>query len=488
MQFSQKVIDIGSFHKKHITKLKDVNGSHFRSIGIGKKITGGHFTDKDSVVFYVKEKKPLSKLKPNEIIPDKVIIEDKEYPTDVVSSPNRITKLDCYGKNLESWALNHKKKFRYFSTDYDTETRINQGLQGGISFGQEEGGTGTLGCVVEDQVDNTLCLLTNNHVLVKDAFYASEKAFLPEYGYIIKANNIYKKGAVQPGEPLNDSASYVPPAFDSQYGVGYVKRYVPMYFWNWDEEGNYVYKNPVDAALCSTIKYTEDIIYNPQNDQIETKNVYVINSDSSKQYDAQYLALYQSHYEFASSAEITQIVKSGTRVWKTGRTTGLVGQNTCPACIYQTNVDANVYGYGFSQFAVEVLFSDLFSFTYASTSPNSQGLYTPNPLPGVIIGGDSGSVLLAEFGGVKKIIGLNFAGGWFSETSGPGSIGYACRIDHVAEALEISAFDATLINPDNNDYYNNFNEWKYIVVKGLSDKFKLNQEGLDGIYYQCGIV
>ncbi len=49
----------------------------------------------------------------NKIKKDKVIIEDKEYPTDVVSSPNRITKLDCYGTNLESWALNHKKKFIY---------------------------------------------------------------------------------------------------------------------------------------------------------------------------------------------------------------------------------------------------------------------------------------------------------------------------------------------------------------------------------------
>jgi hypothetical protein len=493
MPISQKVIDIGSFHKKHINKLKDSNGSNFRSIGIGKKVTGGHFTNIDSVVFHVKEKKPISKLKPYEIIPDKVIIEDKEYVTDVVHCPDRIVTLDCYGTNLESWAFDHKKRFRYYPGDQDSEKRINQGIQGGVSLGQQEGGTGTLGCVVEDLSDTgKLCGLSNNHVLVKDAFYASEKSFLPELGYTIKANNIYKKGAVQPGEPLAMDVSFTPPAFDSQYGIGYVKRYDPMYFWNWNEEGEFVYKNLTDAALCSTLKHTIDTTYNPgsggenPDDGLETKNVYVLSSDSSKQYDPLFLALFQQHYEFASSSEISNIVP-GTRIWKSGRTTGLVGHNICPACIYETNVDVNVYGYNFSQFLVEVLFSDVFSFTYASLDTDENGLHTPNPLPAVILGGDSGSVLLAEFEGVKKIIGLNFAGGSFSRTSGPGSLGFACRIDHVAEALEINSFNTENINLENNGYYGDFNTWKYIVIKGLSNQSKID-EGLDGTYYQCGTV
>ena len=505
MQFSQKVIDIGLCYQKLQGKtLKDVGGHHIRSIGLGKKIVKGKFTDIDSVVFSVKEKKPLSQLSRSEIIPPKLTIDGKEYFTDVMHCPKRNYKADCYGTNLDTWASNHRKKFRYSPFGFDTDIRVNQPLQGGISFGQSEGGTGTLGCIVEDLAQTaegeeyTLSGLTNNHVIVKDAFYASEKSFLPDYGYVIKANNIFKKGTVQPGEAITGGAgpggqTYTMPDFNQEYGVGYVKRYVPMYFWNWNDDGEYVYKNPVDAALSSIFKFSKDAIAfdpkNPENQLPDPVDLYILGTQSRRQYDYINggLVFFQNHYEFASSEEINSVT-TGTRIWKSGRTTGVVGMNTCPACIYQTNLDVNVYGYGFSQFSVEVLFSDIMSFTYASQAPDSNGLYTPNPLPGVIIGGDSGSVLIAEFNGVKKIIGLNFAGGYFSEASGPGSIGFACRIDHVAEMLEIRAINTEVINPDNNNYYSNFNQWKYIVVNGLSDKYKLSGEGLDGVYYQCGIV
>jgi hypothetical protein len=64
-----------------------------------------------------------------------------------------------------------------------------------------------------------------------------------------------------------------------------------------------------------------------------------------------------------------------------------------------------------------------------------------------IFPGDSGSALVANFGGVSKIIGLCFAGSPY--------YGFACRIDHVASELGIEEWDGTskpVVDPDTIDY------------------------------------
>jgi len=76
----------------------------------------------------------------------------------------------------------------------------------------------------------------------------------------------------------------------------------------------------------------------------------------------------------------------------------------------------------------------------ANTTTNGNGCYYP------INSGDSGSALLANIDGTVKIIGLCFAGSTSGSVDGYFTIGRACRIDRVAEELNISAFTGQSIN------------------------------------------
>jgi hypothetical protein len=58
--------------------------------------------------------------------------------------------------------------------------------------------------------------------------------------------------------------------------------------------------------------------------------------------------------------------------------------------------------------------------------------------------GDSGSVVSADFGGTRKIIGLLYAGS--PGPSGDPIVGYLCRIDDIAQELNISPWTGQTVN------------------------------------------
>lgn len=486
MHHSEHVKDIANLY----TKFNGcVTGSKvsIKSISIGNKTINGKITDIPSIVFYVKEKKPIDQIPANKLIPKTVIVDGQEYKTDVVQNSRNNYTLDsigCYNTDIDNYAADHRKKFRWYPPTESAAATGNP-VQGGISVGQTDGGTGTLGAVVADTVNNKLCALSNAHVFVEDPFLASEKLIVKQYGFPIRVRNIKNKKVSQPGPA---DASMVGGSANKDTGIGYVKRYVPLYYWNWNGQGEFVYFNYVDASLSSLTKTTEEVTTQSSgNSPTAGKSPFVVWSSSSKQFRMSFSSVEPATYPFASTEEINS-VGIGTRVWKSGRTTGFVGKDECELEIIGIGASAEVYGYTLSQFLVAVTFSDCLRFAYKRVGNE------PVPRPGAIIGGDSGSVLIADFGGTKKIIGLNFAGGYYSDQAGPGSSGYACRIDHVASLLHIDSIDTSnnlfqennLDNPYYNSYYDDVSTWKYRAVEGLSN-LKEKSAGWEQTYYQCGL-
>ena len=119
-------------------------GAH--AIGIGRKLVAGRKTDTLALRVYVAEKRPLSELEPEELVPSSVRFlsrkaeRESTLQTDVIETPPPRPEA------------------------IDPETRIRPvpgGVSGGIS-----GSTGTIGGWVWDLTDDTIVLLSNNHVLL----------------------------------------------------------------------------------------------------------------------------------------------------------------------------------------------------------------------------------------------------------------------------------------------------------------------------------
>jgi hypothetical protein len=97
-----------------------------------------------------------------------------------------------------------------------------------------------------------------------------------------------------------------------------------------------------------------------------------------------------------------------------------------------------------------------------------------------IAGGDSGSALIADFNGVWKIIGLVFAGGTIVQAGVTYYVGVACRIDEIANIMQIEAWDGTAKN------YIDDNSFQYITVPGGSSDLTKTCGG--STYWQVGLT
>lgn len=523
MQPSQTTSELSKLYTQfNGTNIKS-GGNDIRSIGISHKTIGGRVTDIPSIVFHVKSKKPLSELEKNKIIPKKVTINGIEYLTDVVEQKSQYRTLNClnddgcYANDVNTYAQDHRKKFRWYPSQCDGNDVITPGsgnpIQGGISIGQQDAGIGTLGCIVQDNVNGKFCALSNSHVLVEDAFLASEKNLLTGRPFTI--SNIKGKGVTQPGEIFIGGGLGMP-RFNSDYGIGFVKRYVPLYLWNWNGENEFIYFNYADAAICSLIQQTTEVSTIASGDSVPnpSKMPFVLWTDSTKQFNMKFYNTNTNQYDiepteypFATAEEIDALPikssnQSGARVWKSGRTTGFVGKgicnstynpedpnstpedpNFCQLELLAKNETVQVYGYKFSQYTVNVIFSDCLKFAYKQVDGETK------PRPGGIQGGDSGSVLIADIGGTKKIIGLNFAG--------DGTYGFANRIHYLTDSdgLNVSSTstadgmtfqECNYDNPYYSGYYDDPSTWKFRIEQGLSPNKKISV-GLNDIYYQCGL-
>lgn len=349
-------------------KLNELRTSTPDDVGVifGKKTKGGEFTGDLGFVFLVEKKKPIEQLKPNEILPKNVKINNQDYVTDVVES-EKIVALACDPTTLSScygW-----------QSSTPANNSFQRPLKGGIGITSASyyGYVGTLGLICKDTATGALVGLTNNHVVIKDAFYT---AYRNPYGQI---DNEVEDRVYQPAGGVGNPT----------YEIGRVLRYEPIHP---------LLPNYIDAAVISV------------------KSDVIDENESYKQFG---ITGFTSPMTFASTAEIDNLLVSDPSIISSGRTTGVKEFSPCDLTVVGIGYVGNI-AYNLQGSQVPAKFDDCI----VIKRQNPDCLYP-------IAGGDSGSAVIANFGGTYKIIGLVFAG------ATNGAYGIVCRIDRIAADLGV---------------------------------------------------
>ena len=330
-------------------KIEELFHSTPEGVGVmlGNKITNGEYTGEESIVFTVEKKKPLSELSPEEILPSQVEIDGVTYKTDVFETglietfacPSNVTSA-CY-----SWQY----------TPPGNRQTIRP-LKGGVSLTSQnlQGYVGTLGFLAVDSATGALVGITNNHVVIADAYYSS---FRSTTGILQNetSDSAYQTGDIQPSS--------------SSLKIGEVLRYVPL--------SAPPTMNQVDGAMVSISQSV------------------MSDSESFKQFGLSGTSV----MPFATTSEINALV-GNSLTSSSGRSTGVKQGPLCGLAIQGVNYVTGVSGFNLQGQSTVAYFNNCISFT--RLNPDCQW---------PIYKGDSGSALVATIGGVDKIVGLCFAGG-----------------------------------------------------------------------------
>ena len=403
---------------KELTKhYHDITPEDVVGVSFGKKESGGVLTDKDAVIFTVRKKKPLDEIPEEERIPSQIEYGGVSFETDIEEGEFKFLE-DC-PSDFYSWV----------TTPPANRNKIRP-LQGGLSvtnYTNLSNYVGTLGFIAVDNQTNSLVGVSNNHVLIADAFQANERSLSG-----VKSS-IYENKVTQPNEGSN---------YGLQNAIGIVKRYVPL--------SGTSYYNSVDAALT-------------------TVNESDIDSTSYRQYG---LDGWTQPLTFATTSEIDNLLSTNPNLFSAGRTTGPKGEGDMKlfADSITTTISINYNKQGVS---TTIYFDNCIRF-YASASTTPNGYVCTYP----INAGDSGSALVADFGGTRKIIGLVFAGSY--NNNNQVTRGLANRIDKVAEQIDISAWTGQTVN------YSDTGNTQTYTVTGLSDEPYIDLGG--NTYWQAGLT
>ena len=409
--------------KKDIERYMEDSNIH--AIGYGMKVQGGVETGEMGIIFHVHEKKPLSELEASKVLPYSLIVNGSDLVTDVVQDkpPELIgckdwvpgqRVIDGYGSGtLASAEQNlHRVKVRP--------------VVGGMSItevSKNVNSLGTLGCLVRDNEDGSIVGLTNAHVVISCPVDPVQHT----RSYV---ENHVSCPVVQPAtyEPWDGTNSSIPsdPLVDR---VGLVKR---SSFYNHGQ---------LNVSGGWTVFIDAALVHMDQGS---------INSSSAL------IKGFESFgpMQFASSSEINSLLSGGNDIYVSGRTTGAKGGPSCRVVVKE-------YMYVISIF-VGSLISESCGIAGVMTTVNFFDIprirYQDDSL-GVVVPGDSGSVAVADFSGVKKIVGLVFAAGGQNVDGIVQFIdGFFCRIDKVAEQMNISSWDGSNIK------HSNPSSWQYLKV------------------------
>lgn len=405
---------------------------------------------------------------------------DETISTQVIVAPGEITPLACSTTCYQGefpWAFYAGGPIQSFSNYTSLANRQTlRALKGGVSITSTShstpftnaGSVGTMGLICQDSASGALVGLTNNHVVIRDAFYTSQRTYVNpqnEYDLVDSSNTIqgdlvYQTGETQPVSPGGANE------------IGRVLRYVPMYT-SASIVANPSLTNKVDAAIFSlycTSSTGQTII------------------DFASFGGEQVGLTYANAIPFASTAEIDNLLNTNYEFYSSGRTTGAKGSpNTlCPLRIF-----------GYMSFPISYPLQGNNTATYftdviAYVKPDNSASYSPSTpsaniqvCPYPVWGGDSGSTLIANIGGVWKIIGLVFAGNGVPYNSSAGyqvasTIGFACRIDQVAEQLQIKMWTGSLAPVVDHSTIT------YKTVSGSNSTKTLNCSG--STYWQVGLT
>ena len=164
-------------------------------------------------------------------------------------------------------------------------------------------------------------------------------------------------------------------------------------------------------------------------------------------------------------------------LYSSGRTTGPKGGSGCPLRIFAL-FTAFSLNYRKQFVYTTVGFIDQITFVKPENDP-SLSVLCNSP----IIGGDSGSALIADFDGVRKIIGLVFAASYVGVNI---VYAHANRIDNVSSEMDIEAWDGT------NKNFVDLSSIEYITTVGgssnksiICDERQFSQVGLTTVINPC---
>jgi hypothetical protein len=437
---SENKEDFENFCIKYMMQNKNIN-----SISIGEKITNGEKLDEISVVFSVKEKKALSELEPEEIIPTSININNQIFSSDVIEMPNGIELNSCI-----DWSINQKiydgdpdPTLANASTEQNAHRARIRPLVGGISICVANDantttpnslvtGFGTLGCLVIDNEDGSIVGLTASHVVCEE-FLAVEDQ-LKQYNFAPSNDPVIQPAILETWDGTQQTGNTLY-ANRLQNQIGQVKRYAETNFFMDDALLN---KNYVDGALIH-INSGGNIINSLSSGVLGVNN--------------------NTYLPFATTYELDNLAFDTATTIMSGRTSGLqsgcfnlafksatASVNRKKRIPYNTNIneDSNVEYSGQKNVAI---YSDVLGF--------KGSVSTIHP----ISGGDSGCVFIAEFeGGIKKIIGVGCWSGYITNANNNTTsyVSYCCRIDRIVEKLNISPWVGII-------KHSNPNNWQYLT-------------------------
>lgn len=409
--------------KEKIHELNSQMSEECTSVGYGFKEKDGKITKEKSIIFTFRQKKPLSELSPDEIIPDNITVGDEILKTDVRQGVNKFVAYEKCPSEFYFWSSDTSLN----PTGATTPTQQNtiRPIKGGLQIiNQSKSWLGTMGFVAVDNDTTSLVGVTNAHVMTEVFFKADESSR--------KIENVY-------GDTMGQ------PDTNSSNSVGVTKRYVPI-------QSSKTGVNYVDGAIFTLDSSDVDI------------------GESFKYYGLSF----SGAPEFATTREIDELIDNDWDLYSVGRTTGAKGEGKTKLKFLSYD---NVNVYNTLNDSVDRLctFNDCISYiASASTTTTGDACFYP------INSGDSGSALLADINGRLKIIGLSFAGTDLGEPDDYFRIARACRIDRVAEELNISPFTGQTIN------YSDINNPKIHYEIGFSSLSAVTING--DKYYQLGTL
>ncbi len=401
-------------------------------VSYGYKTINGKITTDMAICFSVKEKLPINQIDPDKLLPSHIEYLGESFITDVNERDIRLCGYDfCFYPEFYSWMYGQPTNAGTFRPIKGGVITNNTTLKGGSS--------GTFSFLAKDNDDNSLVGVSNAHVFIENPIIATDRS--PYYVSNIK-NNIIS----QPNAWGTSSVS-----------IGVAKRYVPLKL--------YPEINKSDAALTTI---DASVVSNSESWKVENLNTIT------------------SPMPFATTAEINNILVTDTVLYSAGATTGGKGEQQTKLKAQSVNTSITV-GYELDGGYKSIAFSDCITF-YASPTSYTSGDRCYDPL----LPGDSGSPLIADIDGTKKIIGLVFAGSFSYAakdprmpitTPDPISValeGFACRIDNVAADLNITEWDGTTIN------FSNKNGILEHIVTGRSGDPYITISGKK--YWQAGLI
>ena len=374
------------------------------SIFIGFKIKNNLRTDEISVVYNVQKKLPPNELSNFDVVPSDIIIGNQPYKTDVQES-DFFKFFTCYvNESLtpsSSYVSTNQEVTRLqgFSSSALLPMRGGQQIvQYPTNWTPQNNGSfdisvGTMGCFCVDQIDGRIVGLTNSHVLI------NRKALVPLRNptaenidpYNIYENRIwsYDSSSRSPGGILTNGSGSLIPACR-------IKRYFPI---------KNIDFNYIDVCV---------VMMEPS----------VISNQSYKMWSPISEPDYNNFMPFASTAEINNMLISRPYLYSTGRTTGPKGFGQDASCRLVVEGLGGIVTVRDNEPDIKnAVFADTILMRYEDSSNWPGGP------------GDSGSAVVANFGGTRKIIGLLFAG-----TSNSVII---CRIDRIADVMKVKAWDGS---------------------------------------------